>query len=114
MQVTLGNTKVSSSNDHVHINFGTWGYCTTDLPNGTYCSPSMVGYSPADIMSDVEGTEFSQYSRDTTTNLTRAMVLHPVATGLAFIALYGSSLLLSHLYPCTDLQTASWRWVRVS
>lgn len=46
----------------------------------------MVGYKPADIMSNVEDTSFSSSSRDATHTLTKVMILHPIATGIAFIA----------------------------
>jgi len=84
MEVVLNDA--SGSNNHGTVHFGTFGWCTTGLSNGTYCSPSTVGYSPADIMIGVDGTQFSQYSIDTTNSLTKVMVLHPVATGLAFLA----------------------------
>lgn len=37
-------------------------------------------------MADIEGSSFSRAATDTTAALTRVMVLHPVACGLAFIA----------------------------
>ena len=37
-------------------------------------------------MSQVEGTAFSDYARDTTRTLTKVMILHPIATGITFIA----------------------------
>ena len=46
----------------------------------------MLGYRPANIMTDVEDTSFSSYSRDVTHVLTKLMVLHPIATGIAFLA----------------------------
>lgn len=46
----------------------------------------MLGYRPANIMTGVEDTTFSSYSRDVTHVLTKVMILHPIATGIAFIA----------------------------
>jgi hypothetical protein len=46
----------------------------------------MVGYSPADVMSGVEGTKFSHYASSTISALTKAMILHPIAAGFCFIA----------------------------
>lgn len=66
----------------------------------------MVGYRPADIMAKVEGTSFSTASRDVTHGLTKVMVLHPVAAGLAFIAFLlalGAGLFGSLLAACTSL-----------
>lgn len=37
-------------------------------------------------MSDIEDTSFSDATHDTVNGLTRVMVLHPVAAGIAFIA----------------------------
>ena len=37
-------------------------------------------------MTDVEDTSFSDYSRDVTHVLTKVMILHPIATGIAFLA----------------------------
>jgi len=37
-------------------------------------------------MASVDGTSFSEYSEDTTRSLTKAMILHPIACGLNFIA----------------------------
>jgi small-conductance mechanosensitive channel len=34
----------------------------------------------------VDGTEFSDYATDTTRSLTKAMILHPIACGINFIA----------------------------
>lgn len=54
--------------------------------NRDYCSRSRVGYSPAAVMSAIDGTQFSDYAEDTTRVLTRVMILHPIACGLNFIA----------------------------
>jgi hypothetical protein len=37
-------------------------------------------------MNIVDGTDFSDYAEDTTRGLTKAMILHPIACGLNFIA----------------------------
>jgi hypothetical protein len=54
--------------------------------NRDVCSSSRVGYSPALVMSSVDNTEFSDYAESTTRALTKAMILHPIACGLNFIA----------------------------
>jgi small-conductance mechanosensitive channel len=46
----------------------------------------MVGYHPADIMNQANGTPFSGYAASTTHTLTSVMILHPIATALCFIA----------------------------
>ena len=51
-----------------------------------WCSPRKIGYNPALIVAQADGTVFNKASTDTSKALTRVMVLHPVACGLAFIA----------------------------
>ncbi|KAI0875463.1 pali-domain-containing protein [Hypoxylon argillaceum] len=71
------------------ITFGTFGYCLTDVTavGSKSCSPSHIGYDPvAVIEQNVEDTSFSDYAHDTARALTKVMVLHPIATGLAFIS----------------------------
>ncbi|KAK0613465.1 SUR7/PalI family-domain-containing protein [Immersiella caudata] len=82
LKVDLDDSRVN----HRTVAFGTFGYCINDPNQPDDCSPSRVGYSPAAVMNIVDGTEFSDYSEDTTRALTRAMVLHPIACGLNFIA----------------------------
>jgi Na+/H+-dicarboxylate symporter len=46
----------------------------------------MIGYNPAQIMAEIDKTDFKTASENTSKALTRVMVLHPVAFALAFIA----------------------------
>jgi len=87
LKVMLTNkTEIRNSS----VTFGTFGHCVLDVaPDNTdqdYCYPKVIGYNPADIMAQIEGTSFSTSAVDTTKGLTRVMILHPVACGLAFIA----------------------------
>jgi len=59
--------------------FGALGYCTTS----NTCSKSHIGYDIAAIISSSSGTTYKNGALE---NLTKALVLHPVATGVAFIA----------------------------
>ncbi|KAK4104328.1 pali-domain-containing protein [Parathielavia hyrcaniae] len=68
------------------VTFGTFGWCVNNVDGGDDCSPSQVGYSPAAVMASLDGTQFSDYAEDTTRGMTRAMILHPIACGLNFIA----------------------------
>ncbi|KAI1423704.1 pali-domain-containing protein [Xylaria sp. FL1777] len=71
------------------ITFGTFGYCTQDFQSSgsKFCSDSHVGYDPvAVIEQNVADTSFSDYAHDTAKALTKVMILHPIATGLAFIS----------------------------
>ena len=49
------------------------------------CSKSTLGYSPSAVMNTVDNTQFSDYASSTTTHLTKAMILHPIACGINFI-----------------------------
>jgi len=46
----------------------------------------MIGYNPASVMADIDHTTFNTASVDTSKALTRVMILHPIVTGMAFIA----------------------------
>jgi hypothetical protein len=74
------------------VTFGTFGYCVLDVaPIATdqdQCFPKHIGYDPAEIMSVIDHTTFDKAATDTTKALTRVMILHPVACGLAFIAFF--------------------------
>lgn len=58
----------------------------TPSRNTDQCSNARIGYNPALVMNSIAGTDFSDASENTAKGLTRVMVLHPVATGLCFIA----------------------------
>ncbi|KAJ9156522.1 pH-response regulator protein palI/prr-5 [Pleurostoma richardsiae] len=84
LKVDLAN---ATSSHHSKVSFGTFGYCYLDtLAGPDFCSHSHVGYRPARIMTTVEGTDFSHYSDTTTHTLTKVMILHPIATGIVFLA----------------------------
>jgi len=87
LKVTLTN---QSSLRNTSVTFGTFGYCLLDVaPANTdqdLCTGKHIGYNPADIMANIDGTSFNTASEDTSKALTRVMVLHPIVTGLAFIA----------------------------
>ncbi|KAB5572613.1 SUR7/PalI family-domain-containing protein [Coniochaeta sp. 2T2.1] len=82
--------KVKYLNSRSTVTYGTFGYCANnrdgDLIGGNDreegCSRKVLGYSPATPLN----INFSDSAERTTRSLTKAMVLHPVATGLNFIA----------------------------
>ncbi|KAI1826084.1 pali-domain-containing protein [Xylaria intraflava] len=78
------------NNDLGTITFGTFGYCTRDIStSGTACSKSHVGYDPVRVVENSLGdVSFSDAAHDTARALTKVMVLHPIATGLAFISFF--------------------------
>ncbi|KXL45238.1 hypothetical protein M433DRAFT_154594 [Acidomyces richmondensis BFW] len=57
-----------------------------------YCTKSHIGYDPANVMARIDyslhpsSTSFSEIAAGTSDSLTRVMILHPIACGLAFIA----------------------------
>ncbi|ROT41556.1 pali-domain-containing protein [Sodiomyces alkalinus F11] len=66
------------------ITFGTFGWCVRGIPDRG-CSSSSIGYSPTDIITAVEGTEFSDNRQNTAEALTNVMILHPIAAGISFL-----------------------------
>jgi len=87
LKVMLTNQSVLRNSS---VTFGTFGHCVLDVaPAATdqdYCYPKSVGYSPAVIMAQIDGTGFSEAASDSADALTYAMILNPIACGLAFIA----------------------------
>jgi len=87
LKVTLTN---QSSLRNSSVTFGTFGYCILDVaPANTdqdQCTGKHIGYNPAAIMAGIDHTSFNTASEDSTKALTRVMILHPIVTGLAFIA----------------------------
>lgn len=68
------------------VTFGTFGYCLVDAPEGDDCSPPTVGYDPAQVVADRTGLNYYSTAAGTARALTRVMILHPIAAGLAFMA----------------------------
>jgi len=86
LTVTLTN---QSSIRNSSVTFGTFGFCVRDVADDgdkDFCTGKHIGYNPALEMARIESTDFSQASENTSKGLTRVMVLHPVACGMAFIA----------------------------
>ncbi|KIE02370.1 pali-domain-containing protein, partial [Metarhizium majus ARSEF 297] len=73
MKVDLGRNRAGAE----QVTFGTFGYCLRGIE---------IGYDPANLMNRLDGSDFGDASASTAKGLTRVMVLHPVATGLCFIA----------------------------
>lgn len=59
--------------------FGVFGYCL----GGGACSNRGLGYNLPGVISNIAGTS---YSNQNIVRLTRALVLHPIACGIAFLA----------------------------
>ncbi|CAJ2502456.1 Uu.00g098500.m01.CDS01 [Anthostomella pinea] len=85
--LSLLKVDLANSNDRQPtITFGTFGYCTKGTTVSA-CSKSHIGYDPISVVENtVQGVSYHVYAADTSKGLTRVMVLHPIATGLAFIS----------------------------
>lgn len=85
----IGLLKVTLSSGG-HVYFGSFGYCQLGAGTTNGCSGDMVGYKVADIISQIDsGTErFSTAAADSANGLTNAMILHPIACGMAFVAFF--------------------------
>ncbi|KAE9985340.1 hypothetical protein EG328_007593 [Venturia inaequalis] len=87
----IGILKVSLRNSST-VNFGTFGYCILDASssngnaNSDYCTKKVIGYKPVDLMESIDGTDFNTVGRKTANGLTGSFILHPIASGLTFIA----------------------------
>jgi hypothetical protein len=72
------------------VNFGTFGTCVTNIAgsnkNANFCYKKHIGYNPVKIMSTVDSTTFTTAQTKSAKALTKVMVLHSVACGLAFLA----------------------------
>ncbi|KAK4131354.1 pali-domain-containing protein [Trichocladium antarcticum] len=82
----LALLKVKIGDESHAVTFGTFGHCQNVDNGDDICSKSRVGYSPAYVMAAAAGTTFSDKAADSTRALTKAMILHPIACGLNFIA----------------------------
>jgi len=74
-----------SANGGSSATFGALGYCASNsgASASNACSSSKIGYDIAAVVSSATGTS---YSSSTLNHLTSSLVLHPIATGLTFIA----------------------------
>ncbi|KAF4965200.1 hypothetical protein FZEAL_10792 [Fusarium zealandicum] len=71
------------------VSFGTFGYCITRDNADDNCSKAQIGYNPAQVIQTAAGNndvDFSGAGENAVKALTHVMVLHPIATGLCFIA----------------------------
>ncbi|KAI7240512.1 hypothetical protein KC330_g1270 [Hortaea werneckii] len=89
LRVSLNNGTLEHPSS---VTFGTYGYCILNVGeerNDDYCPRRNIGYSPSRTITAITASSahpFSEVSSGTATSLTCVMVLHPIITGLAFIA----------------------------
>ncbi|KAF6824418.1 ph-response regulator [Colletotrichum musicola] len=86
--ISILNVKLGDASTGDEITFGTFGYCYrgANADGSDNCPSSRIGYSPADIVTEADGTRYSNYAANTSEALTRVMILHPIAAGIAFVA----------------------------
>ncbi|EPE10189.1 ph-response regulator [Ophiostoma piceae UAMH 11346] len=90
--IALLKVKLSNATDDHRsaLTFGTFGYCVTTTAAGhDVCTGTHIGYNPvAEILridSNIDD-DFSSASTKAAKTLTKIMILHPIAAGVAFIA----------------------------
>lgn len=67
------------------VKFGSFGYCILSS-QGTACTKAHIGYSPVPLLDSLGVGDYGSASKNTADALTRVMILHPIGSGLAFIA----------------------------
>ena len=77
---------LATGSGYTTISYGTFGYCLLGGSNGDFCTARHIGYKATDIASALEGTSFDSAATNVANGLTSAMVLHPIACGVAFLA----------------------------
>jgi hypothetical protein len=94
LAANYSNSFVSSASATGNVKFGIWGYCTQGIKGSAFgitksvaneCSPKKLGYSIDGRVSELLGVD--RFVNITSKALTAVLVLHPIACGLAFIAL---------------------------
>jgi len=101
---------ISHDNDSADgsILFGLWGYCFTnvrasiaslhDSQSGSTCTPRHLGYTLPSSILDFLNINSSHTSNIISKAITAALVIHPIAAGLTFLAL-----LFAIFIPCRGI-----------
>jgi len=85
----LGFMKVTvlpNSSEGTRALFGVFGYCVKGA-GINQCSKAGIGYRLGDIVRGLDHTNFRSSTLSTLHGLTGALILHPIAAGLTFLAL---------------------------
>jgi uncharacterized membrane protein len=77
--------KVKVANSDETLSFGNWGYCILKS-GGDTCSGRSIGYQLGRIVEQLDGVTMSSSTATATHNLSRALILHPIACGVAFLS----------------------------
>ena len=86
------------------LRFGVWGVCAYSQLNTVQCIGPMLGYAIPDAIANLTG--FPAIVDDIAKGLTVLLVLHLVAAGLAFVVLFTSLFLESHVMCIISLVTS--------
>ncbi|KAH9233519.1 hypothetical protein K456DRAFT_264654 [Colletotrichum gloeosporioides 23] len=86
--ISILTVKLGDASAGNEITFGTFGYCIrgANADGSDRCPSARIGYDPAQIVSESDGTNYSTYSSNTSEALTRVMILHPIAAAVSLIA----------------------------
>ncbi|KAI6781677.1 pH-response regulator protein palI/prr-like protein [Emericellopsis cladophorae] len=69
------------------VQFGVFGYCYQGVTGSeSTCSSASIGYDPAGVLERVADSAINNIRADGTKALSNVFVLHPVGTGVLFIA----------------------------
>ncbi|KAI5923912.1 actin cortical patch SUR7/pH-response regulator pali [Camillea tinctor] len=90
LRVSLDSSSSSSGRQPV-LTFGTFGWCARNVmaSGDDHCTRARIGYDPVAALEEYASSsslDLSSAAQTSSRALTRVMVLHPVATGLAFVA----------------------------
>ena len=90
--IALLKVKLANATDDHHsaLTFGTFGYCVTNTAAGhDVCTGAHIGYDPVAEILRVDSNiddDFSSATTKAARTLTKIMILHPIAAGVAFLA----------------------------
>ncbi|EIN07466.1 pali-domain-containing protein [Punctularia strigosozonata HHB-11173 SS5] len=95
------SSSILDSSANGKVRFGVWGYCVSNLQakvvgisenTDAFCSPKKLGYTFDDRLMSALGID--HISNLISKALTAALVLHPIACALTFVALFFSLFML--------------------
>ncbi|GAA5929183.1 hypothetical protein JCM3775_006757 [Rhodotorula graminis] len=86
--IALARATVSIGVNQIRANFGVFGYCLVENGNSDVCTSSQVGYQVPQVLLTVgELTGVLSSSTESAVNATTsALILHPIAAALSFLA----------------------------
>lgn len=82
---TLAFLKVNIPGGSQTISYGNWGYCVLQH-GGDQCSGRSIGYDIGRITERLDSVTMGSSTATATHNLSRALILHPIACAVAFLS----------------------------